>query len=237
MAIDIMQLLFQALRIQELAYKYTNTVDQFLYLIFFPSLILIAIVYLFMHKLFKEHGKFAFLFTIAMFIFVIVYPPNSDKGLYTAIAPIGQFWFLGVAVIAVLWFLFGWVFGGFGGGGSGRPGGLPGFGGGGGAISGIQNKIARRLSGEEKDDERVLEGYLVSMQVAIDSLKKVADTGERAKLIEQFNASMVAANGLVQRITQLKVQGVDIGHDPKKYERRLKNLISEFGRQTGARYN
>ena len=243
MALDILQLLFQALRVQDLAYKYTTPVDQFLYLIFFPSIIVIAIITIFTNKVFS--GKLAFLFTFAFYIFIIVYPPNADKSIYSALAPLGEVWFLGFAIIAVLWFIFRFPFshgGGKSGGGLGgfrRGGADPGLSGDGAFATGegLTSRAKRILSGEEKDDEMLLQGYLNSMAVTVSSLKIIKDRDERAKLIGEFNSSMVAAHTLIKRITQLKHRNIDIGWDPKNYEKKFNRLISEFGKLTGAQFN
>ena len=203
MAVDIMQLLFEASRIQDLAYKYTNTVDQFLYLIFFPSLIVIAVVYLFMGKVVGD-SKLKFLFTIAMFIFIIVYPPNSDKGLYTAIAPLGQIWFLGVAIVAVLWFFIGRHVG--------LGGGLPGLKSGG-ALSSI---ISRKTILRDLDDQiKIMRGTLNTMRSA--SPDKLAD------YIREFRAAYSIATDLEDK---LKFKGFDI----HGREKEVGNLLDQFER-------
>ena len=206
---DIMQLLFQALRIQELAYKYTNTVDQFLYLIFFPSLIVIAIIYLFMGKVVQENAKLKFLFTIAMFVFIIVYPPNSDKSLYTALAPLGQYWFLGVAIVAVLWFFIGRHVG-FGGA-------LPGSKSGG-AMGGL---LRRKKTLEDIDEQLdIMAGILGSMETA--------DSGKLADYIREFRQAYKIASDDISEIEVLP--GVDIHGKDKQLKLLLKRFKEKYYR-------
>ncbi len=196
MALDIFQLLFQALRIQDLAYKYTNPVDQFLYLIFFPSLIIIAIVTLFTSKVFS--GKLAFLFTFAFYIFIIVYPPGGQKNIYSAIAPLGELWFLGFAVIAVLWFLFRFPFS-HGGSGGKSGGGLFGLGGG---LSGLQTREGRKGLIVELHE---IDEQLKAMQIYAEKMKAHPDEGDYAKL---FEAAREKADA---KITSLSVFGAKHG--------------------------
>ncbi len=212
MAIDIMMLIIQALRISpQYAQRFPDAINQFLFLIFFPSILVLAIVYLFTHNWFDN--KLAFLFAIAFYVFLIVYPPGAQTSLYSILVPIGELWFFVFIIIAVGWFLLR-SFGGFGGGGGKAGGPLPGLRHGGGLVGGL---IKRKEKIHELDEQiSLMQGTLNKMVTA--SPDKLAD------YIREFRAAHSIANSLVD---ELKIAGMDIHGREQKIDR----LLHEFSRK------
>ena len=91
---------------QNFASTYSNPLDQFLYGIFFPSILLVILIYLLIQRIFPEHRGLAVLLGVSFYIFIIVYPPNAATSLYAAFAPIGAFWYLVVILIGIIYLFF-----------------------------------------------------------------------------------------------------------------------------------
>ncbi len=104
---EILDLVIEFFRVQDFANNYSNPLDQFLYAIFFPSILLIILIYLLTKRIFPEHGGISVLLGVSFYIFVIVYPPNAATSLYGAFAPIGTVWYIGVILIGLLYILLG----------------------------------------------------------------------------------------------------------------------------------
>ena len=105
--VEILQTVLDALRVTQFASHYSNSLDQFLYAIFFPMILLIIILYLLMGRVFSGHKGLELLLGVSFFIFVIVYPPNAQTSLYGALAPIGSIWYLVIVVLGFFWILLG----------------------------------------------------------------------------------------------------------------------------------
>ncbi len=103
--VEILDLIIEFFRVQNFASNYSNPLDQFLYAIFFPSILLIILIYLLVKRIFPEHGGISALLGVSFYIFLIVYPPNATSSLYGAFAPIGTVWYIVVILIGLLYVL------------------------------------------------------------------------------------------------------------------------------------
>lgn len=216
MATDIMQLILETLRVQHLASGYYNVTDQFLFLIFFPSLFILAVVYLLANRLFGgDHKGLAMLFAIAFYILSIVYPPNTQISLYAALAPLGIFWYLLILIIGVVWFFINKTFK-FGGSKESRFGAtMPRIGG---ALSMVRSK---KKALEDVDYHiEFMKGILGKMKLAM----KSGDFGRTADFIREFNSAHIAADHALE---ELSISGlVDVTGKKKEIDQ----LLKEFNR-------
>ena len=104
--VELLQTVIEFFRVQNFASTYSNPLDQFLYGIFFPSILLVILIYLLIQRIFPEHRGLAVLLGVSFYIFIIVYPPNAATSLYAAFAPIGAFWYLVVILIGIIYLFF-----------------------------------------------------------------------------------------------------------------------------------
>ena len=109
---EILDFIFEILRVQDFANKYTTPLDQFLFAIFFPSVILVLFVELLTASALRDHGKkLTTLLSVSFYIFIIVYPPGATYSLYSMFAPIlGTVWYLFVILLGFMFFLFNRLF-------------------------------------------------------------------------------------------------------------------------------
>lgn len=105
--VEVLDFILEIFRVQNFASKYTNPLDQFLYALFFPSVIMVIFVVLLTEKMFEQRQGLKMLLTLSFFLFIVVYPPNATYSLYSIMAPIlGTVWYLFVILIGFVFFLF-----------------------------------------------------------------------------------------------------------------------------------
>ncbi len=167
--VDFLQLVFEVLRVEDLASQYSNPLDQFLYTVFFPSIFVILIVYMIAHQVAKGHGPkgFEIFLGVAVYIFIIVWPPNETFSLYSMFAPLGQMWFILVIILVGIWAVFRTFFPS----GGGAPGGTP-------SAAGLGSQLTGRLwkqaTGQVSDMEKIIKSEL-------DALKAIAEKMKHAR--------------------------------------------------------
>ncbi len=102
--VDFLQIFIEFLRVDSSwVSNYPTQLEQFLFVIFFPTILLILLIYLLMDRMFPEHRGLSILLGVSFYIFIIVYPPGVDLSLYAAFAPLGQFWYIFVVIVGLLW--------------------------------------------------------------------------------------------------------------------------------------
>jgi len=192
--VEVMQLILQTLRIEHLAGgRFPDATNQFLFLVFFPSIFVLLIIYLLSHRVLHEHKGLTMLVSVVFYIFVIVYPPNSEKSLYSAIAPLGEFWFLLVIILGVVWFFlhktFNWGVGGKA--GSSMP-----------RIGGAMGAIVRK-----KDAYKDVDIQITIMGNALNKMKQ-AVAAKEFRGASAFSSEFIAAYRIAdEKVTELKTMG------------------------------
>jgi hypothetical protein len=94
-----------------------NFADDFIFIIFLPSIFLIAFIYFVSHVVLKGHRGISILLGIGMYVYIIF------AGWYSVMVSIARFYFPFIIIFGVIAFLFGhFRFGGKGGGGQQRGG-------------------------------------------------------------------------------------------------------------------
>ena len=114
---EILDFIFEIFRVQNFASKFNTPMDQVLYVLFFPTIIMVMfILYLGKEANFGGHKGLEILLTLAFFIFLIVYPPNASYSLYSVFAQIlGTIWYLFFILFGFVYFIVGRFIGGGGG--------------------------------------------------------------------------------------------------------------------------
>lgn len=103
--VEVLDAILEIFRVQDFANRYSNPLDQFLYAIFFPSVLLVAIIFLLSAKVFSGHSGIQILLGVSFYIFIIVYPPNASTSLYSFFAPISQLWFIVVIILGLMYYV------------------------------------------------------------------------------------------------------------------------------------
>ena len=212
--VEVMQLILQTLRIEHLAGRFPDATNQFLFLVFFPSIFVLLIIYLLSHRVLHEHKGLTMLVSVVFYIFVIVYQPNSQKSLYSAIAPLGEFWFLLVIILGVVWFFlhktFNW------GGGAKAGGSMPRIGG---AMGSIISK---------KDAYEDIDIQIAFMRNALSKMKE-AVAAKEFRGASAFSSEFIAAYNIADdKVKQLKLGGL---FEVTGSEKKVKNLFAEFEKE------
>jgi hypothetical protein len=105
--VEILDFIFEIFRVQNFAGKYNTPMDQVLYVLFFPTIIMIMfILFLGKEANFGGHKGMEILLTVAFFMFLVVYPPNASYSLYSVFAQIlGTVWYLFFILFGFIWFI------------------------------------------------------------------------------------------------------------------------------------
>ena len=71
--VEFLDMIFEVLRVENLASQYSAPMDQFLYTVFFPSIFIILLVYIIANR-FAEFGKmWKMMMGVAIYVFIIVF--------------------------------------------------------------------------------------------------------------------------------------------------------------------
>ena len=105
MVLDLIQTLLQIFRVEEYASKFSTPIDQFLYAIFFPTVLLLIIFYLLTSNIFKGHKGLEILLGVSLYVFTVVYPPDTASSLYATFAVLGEFWYAVIIIVGVIWIM------------------------------------------------------------------------------------------------------------------------------------
>jgi len=166
--VDLLQMIFEVLRVQDLASQYYSALDQFLYVLFFPSIFIILIVYMIAHEItkYKAPTGFSMMLGVAIYIFIVVWPPNEAYSLYSMVAPLGQIWFILIIVLVGIGVMLKTLF----------PGGdEKGGGGAQGLSSGLGKQLTGRLwkqaTGQISDLEKMLNSELQALKAIANKMK------------------------------------------------------------------
>jgi hypothetical protein len=168
MALDFLGMIFEVLRVENLASQYSAPLDQFLYTVFFPSIFIILLVYIIANR-FAEWGKmWKMLIGVAIYVFIIVFPPNETYSLYSMFAPLGQIWFILIIILVGIYAIFKTFFPSSGGGGAGGAQSKSGLG------SQLTGRLWKQATGQVSDLQNMVRSEL-------DALKAIAEKMKHAK--------------------------------------------------------
>lgn len=161
---DFLQMLFEVLRVENLASQYSAPLDQFLYTVFFPSIFIILLVYIIANRFATFGRMWKILIGVAIYVFIIVWPPNTTQSLYSMVAPLGQLWFILIIVLVGLWAIFRTFFPSEGGGGGAQ-----------GSRSGLGSQLTGRLwkqaTGQISDIEKMIRSELSALKAIAEKMK------------------------------------------------------------------
>ncbi len=111
--VEILELVLEFFKVQDYAHSVSqNPLEQLLFGIFFPSVILILFIEVLTTSALRTEGKkLSTLLSVAFYIFILVYPPGSTYSLYSMFAPIlGTLWYIFFILIGFMFFLFNRIF-------------------------------------------------------------------------------------------------------------------------------
>lgn len=104
MATDILQMLADILKISPQVmnqYASASPLEQLFYLLFFPMVFVIVFIYILTSRWMYEHKGLRILIAVAAMAFIVL------QGFYNYFVIFSQWWFVGLLVLGVFWFLFG----------------------------------------------------------------------------------------------------------------------------------
>ncbi len=162
--VEFLDMLFEVLRVENLASQYSAPMDQFLYTVFFPSIFIILLVYIIANRFATFGRMWKILIGVAIYVFIIVFPPNETYSLYSMFAPLGQVWFILIIVLVGIYAIFKTFFPSEGGGGGGAQ-----------SKSGLGSQLTGRLwrqaSGQVKDTEKMVKSELQALKAIAEKMK------------------------------------------------------------------
>ena len=234
MAADILQIVYEFLRVQDYASSISGgPMYQFLFAVFFPTILLISIVIVLGERLSPEHKGMTSLFTVAIYIFIIVYPPDSERSLYSIFAPLATFWWIFAIIIGLIWVFLG-KFKQSTLGKTFTPKSLKDtrFRRQEGTIikgSTVTGKLKRKWTGEEKEIEDAIKLNLSMMENIVNDLKDPPQGTDTAKLRETFISLRNTTMELISDFETIHIgSGIKLKHDPKSYGKKLERLNREL---------
>lgn len=165
MAVDILETIFEVLRVENLASQYSAPLDQFLYTVFFPSIFVILLVYIIANRFATFGGMWKILIGVAIYVFIIVFPPNATYSLYSMFAPLGQVWFILIIILVGIYAFFKTLFPGEGGGAGGAQGSRSRLG------SQLTGRLWKQATGQVGDIEKMIRSELSALKAIAEKMK------------------------------------------------------------------
>lgn len=211
MAVDILETIFEVLRVENLASQYSAPLDQFLYTVFFPSIFIILLVYIIANRFVTFGEMWKILIGVAIYVFIIVFPPNETYSLYSMFAPLGQVWFILIIILVGIYAFFRTFFPG---------GGVGGAGGGAQSRSGLGSQITKaawnKISGREK-------ALVDTIKSQLDILDKMDPSAARdiSDMVRAIKTDLNALYGMSE------VGGVRVFKDHQKLLERLERIAKK----------
>lgn len=209
--VDFLQMVFEVLRVQDLASQYSGTLDQFLYVLFFPSIFIILIIYMIAHRVALDKGPkgFSAVLGIAIYIFIIVWPPNAQYSLYSAVAPLGKLWFILVIILVGIWAIIKTFFPGGGGAAGGAQ-----------SASGLGTQLTKaawnKISGRENALVKT-----INSQMDIFEKMNPADARDISDMVRAIKTDLDALYGMSE------VGGVRVFKDHEKLLNRFERIAKK----------
>ena len=217
MAVDILETIFEVLRVENLASQYSAPMDQFLYTVFFPSIFIILLVYIIANRFATFGRMWKILIGVAIYVFIIVFPPNETYSLYSMFAPLGQVWFILIIVLVGIYAIFKTFFPSEGGGGGGAQ-----------SKSGLGSQLTGRLwkqaTGQVGDIEKMVRSELSALKAIAEKMKHAKtemDYRDAYGAYPQLNDDVVKHLQMLRQeisISGLKLGGGNYNKFMKEYQ-------------------